>query len=161
MPLHEDANRRRSHQDPRQPGGGKEVQRQCSKCNKKYACNRSSRCRRRRRGDAEAFQVRPSTQGRGGHAKKSLPSFKVLKSSKNFQWGPEQDKAFEDLKQYLENLAVMTSPSPEAELLLYITTSSSAVSAALVEECNTRFIKEHKLSNHIRARIKSHVYTTE
>ena len=28
-------------------------------------------------------------------------------------------------------------------------------------ECNTRFIKEHKPSNHIRARIKSHVYTTE
>ena len=28
-------------------------------------------------------------------------------------------------------------------------------------QCNTRFIKEHKPSNHIRARIKSHVYTTE
>ena len=27
--------------------------------------------------------------------------------------------------------------------------------------CNTQFIKEHKPSNHIRARIKSHVYTTE
>ena len=30
-----------------------------------------------------------------------------------------------------------------------------------VPGCNTRFIKEHKPSNHIRARIKSHVYTTE
>ena len=30
-----------------------------------------------------------------------------------------------------------------------------------VRRCNTRFIKEHKPSNHIRARIKSHVYTTE
>jgi len=27
--------------------------------------------------------------------------------------------------------------------------------------CNTRFIKEHKPRNHIRARIKSHVYTIE
>ena len=27
--------------------------------------------------------------------------------------------------------------------------------------CNTQFIKGHKPSNHIRARIKSHVYTTE
>ena len=27
--------------------------------------------------------------------------------------------------------------------------------------CNTRFIKEHKASIHIHARIKSHVYTTE
>ena len=67
-------------------------------------------------------------------AEKSLPFFKVLKGSENFHWGPEQDKAFEDLKQYLENLAAMTSPSPGAELLLYIATSSSAVSAALVEE---------------------------
>jgi hypothetical protein len=33
-------------------------------------------------------------------AEKSLPFFKVLKGSKNFHWGPEQDKAFEDLKQY-------------------------------------------------------------
>ena len=31
----------------------------------------------------------------------------------------------------------------------------------LATDCNTRFIKEHKPSNHIRARIKSHVYTTE
>ena len=30
-----------------------------------------------------------------------------------------------------------------------------------VHACNTRFIKGHKLSNHIRARIKSHVYTIE
>ena len=67
-------------------------------------------------------------------AEKSLPFFKVLKGSENFHWGPEQDKAFEDLKKYLENLAVMTSPSPGAELLLYIATSSPAVSAALVKE---------------------------
>ena len=30
-----------------------------------------------------------------------------------------------------------------------------------VAQCNTRFIKEHKPSNHICAKIKSHVYTTE
>ena len=34
-------------------------------------------------------------------------------------------------------------------------------SAQGTASCNTRFIKEHKPSNHIRARIKSHVYTTE
>jgi len=32
---------------------------------------------------------------------------------------------------------------------------------SLLPNCNTRFIKGHKPSNHIRARIKSHVYTTE
>ena len=30
-----------------------------------------------------------------------------------------------------------------------------------LRSCNTRFIKGHKPSNHIRARIKSYVYTTE
>ena len=35
------------------------------------------------------------------------------------------------------------------------------VDTALIPLCNTRFIKEHKPSNHTRARIKSHVYTTE
>ena len=35
------------------------------------------------------------------------------------------------------------------------------VDTALIPLCNTRFIKGHKPSNHICARIKSHVYTTE
>ena len=35
------------------------------------------------------------------------------------------------------------------------------VDTALIPLCNTRFIKGHKPSNYIRARIKSHVYTTE
>ena len=35
------------------------------------------------------------------------------------------------------------------------------VDTALIPLCNTWFIKGHKPSNHIRARIKSHIYTTE
>ena len=35
------------------------------------------------------------------------------------------------------------------------------VDTALIPLCNTRFTKGHKPSNHIRARIKSHVYTIE
>ena len=35
------------------------------------------------------------------------------------------------------------------------------VDTALIPLCTTRFIKGHKPSNHIRARIKSYVYTTE
>ena len=48
--------------------------------------------------------------------------------------GEEQAKAFEDLKQYIEKLAVMFSPSEKAGLLLYIATSGAAVSAPPVEE---------------------------
>ena len=39
------------------------------------------------------------------------------------QWGEEQAKAFGALKTFIENLAVMTSPSEKAELLLYIASS--------------------------------------
>jgi hypothetical protein len=50
------------------------------------------------------------------------------------QWREEQAKALEALKAYIENLAVMSSPSEKTELLLYIATSGATVSAALVKE---------------------------
>ena len=48
--------------------------------------------------------------------------------------GRRAGEGLQALKKYIENLAVMSSPSEKAELLLYITTSGVAVSAALVEE---------------------------
>jgi hypothetical protein len=47
------------------------------------------------------------------------------------------------LKVYIENLAVMSSPTLKVELLLYIASSGAAVSAALVEECRVeRVLKQ-------------------
>ena len=60
-------------------------------------------------------------------AEKALPFFKALKGAGNMQWGEEQAKAFEALKTFIENLAIMSSPSEKAELLLYIATSGAAV----------------------------------
>jgi hypothetical protein len=48
--------------------------------------------------------------------------------------GLAQQKAFEELKQYLIDLTTLTPPSPGAPLLLYVAASHSAVSAALVQE---------------------------
>jgi hypothetical protein len=67
-------------------------------------------------------------------AERSLPFFKVLRANSTFQWGPEQQQAFDDLKKYLEDATVMTKPSPKAELLLYIVATDTAVSVVLVEE---------------------------
>jgi hypothetical protein len=58
----------------------------------------------------------------------------VLKSAEGFQWGPLQQKAFKDLKQYLRQLTTLTPPSSGAPLLLYVATSHSIVSATLVQE---------------------------
>jgi hypothetical protein len=67
-------------------------------------------------------------------AERNLPFFEILKSTEVFQWGPPQQKAFEELKQYLIDLTTLTSPSLGAPLLLYVATLHSAVSAALVQE---------------------------
>jgi hypothetical protein len=67
-------------------------------------------------------------------AERNLPFFEILKSVGVFQWGLAQQKAFEELKQYLIDLTTLTPPSPGAPLLLYVAASHSAVSAALVRE---------------------------
>jgi hypothetical protein len=67
-------------------------------------------------------------------AERNIPFFEILKSAKVFQWGPAQQKAFEELKQYLIDLTTLTPPSSGAPLLLYVAASHSAVSAALVQE---------------------------
>jgi hypothetical protein len=67
-------------------------------------------------------------------AERNLPFFEILKSAEVFQWGPIQQKAFEELKQYLIDLTTLTPPSSGTPLLLYVAASHSAVSAALVQE---------------------------
>jgi hypothetical protein len=67
-------------------------------------------------------------------AERNLSFFEILKSTKVFQWGPAQQKAFEELKQYLIDLTTLTPPSPGSPLLLYVAASHSAVSVALVQK---------------------------
>jgi hypothetical protein len=67
-------------------------------------------------------------------AERNLPFFEILKSVEVFQWGPAQQKAFEELKQYLIDLTTLTPPSSGALLLLYVVASHAAVGAALVQE---------------------------
>jgi hypothetical protein len=65
---------------------------------------------------------------------RNLPFFEILKSAEVFQCGPVQQKAFDELKQYLIDLTTLTPPTPGAPPLLYVAASHSAVSAALVQE---------------------------
>jgi hypothetical protein len=67
-------------------------------------------------------------------AERNLPFFEILKSAEVFQWGPAQQKTFEELKQYLIDLTTLTPPALGAPFLLYVAASHSAVSAALVRE---------------------------
>jgi hypothetical protein len=65
---------------------------------------------------------------------RNLPFFEMLKSAEVFQWGPIQQKAFKELKQYLIQLTMLTPPLSGAPLLLYVAASHAAVSAAMVQE---------------------------
>jgi ribonuclease HI len=67
-------------------------------------------------------------------AERNMSFFEILKLAEVFQWGPAQQKAFEELKQYLIDLTTLSPPLPGAPLLLYVAASHSAVSAALVQE---------------------------
>jgi hypothetical protein len=67
-------------------------------------------------------------------AESNLPFFEILKSPEVFQWGPSQQKAFKELKQYLIDLTTLTPHSSGTPLLLYVAASHSAVSVTLVQE---------------------------
>jgi hypothetical protein len=64
----------------------------------------------------------------------NMPFFEILKSVEVFQWGPAQQKAFKELKQYFIDLTTLTPPLPGAPLLLKAAASHFAMSAALVQE---------------------------
>jgi ribonuclease HI/transposase InsO family protein len=67
-------------------------------------------------------------------AERSLPFFKALKGKGTIEWGPEQSKAFAELKEYIEKMAILLPPSPSEPLFLYVAASKAVVSAVLVRE---------------------------
>ena len=67
-------------------------------------------------------------------AERSLPFFKASRGGDKVEWGPEQSKAFQQLKNYLATRLMVTVPDPEAPLLLYVAASDHVVSGVLVQE---------------------------
>jgi hypothetical protein len=64
----------------------------------------------------------------------SLPFFKVLRGSDTFEWGLEQQEAFEALKEYTQKLLTLASPQPDQPLVLYVLAMHTAISRTLVQE---------------------------
>ena len=64
----------------------------------------------------------------------SLPLFKALRGGDKLDWGPEQSRACQQLKNYLSTKLMVIVPDPEAPLLLYVVASDHAVSGVLVQE---------------------------
>jgi hypothetical protein len=65
-------------------------------------------------------------------AERSLPFFTVLRGSRSFQWGLEQQASFDRLKDHIQKLPTLASPQPNQPLILYVSATHIAVSGALV-----------------------------
>nr|GFC71769.1 reverse transcriptase domain-containing protein [Tanacetum cinerariifolium] len=70
-------------------------------------------------------------------AEKSLPLFQTLKKcikKSDFRWTTEAEHAFQQLKQHLPALPLLTAPKPQEELIMYLSATHGAISAVLLTE---------------------------
>jgi hypothetical protein len=71
---------------------------------------------------------------------KALPFFKLMKRARKFEWTPEANKAFAELKRYLTSPPIMVAPMFRKPLLLYIAATPRTASAVLVAERDAKVI---------------------
>ncbi|GFZ19982.1 hypothetical protein Acr_28g0006870 [Actinidia rufa] len=67
-------------------------------------------------------------------ADKCLPFFKILKKNQAFQWSKESENAFRQLKEYLGSPPLLSVPTTDKDLYVYLSASPTAISAVLVRE---------------------------
>jgi hypothetical protein len=65
---------------------------------------------------------------------RSLPLYKLMNKSNYFTWTPEVQEALDSLKNILKSPSILTAPTTEEPMLLYISATTQVVSAALVVE---------------------------
>jgi hypothetical protein len=76
---------------------------------------------------------------------KALPFFKLMKRTGKFEWTPEADKAFAELKRYLTSPPIMVAPTFREPFLLYIAATPRTASAILVVERDAQVIAKEKI----------------
>jgi hypothetical protein len=76
---------------------------------------------------------------------KALPFFKLMKRTGKFEWTPEADKAFAELKRYLTSPPIMVAPTFHEPLLLYIAETPRTASAILVAERDAKVIAKEEV----------------
>jgi len=67
-------------------------------------------------------------------AEKIRPIVKTLKKADRFQWSEECEKTFAEIKAAVSSTPILQKPTPGDGLLLYISPSEDAISAALVQQ---------------------------
>jgi hypothetical protein len=77
---------------------------------------------------------------------KALPFFKLMKRTGKFEWTPEADNAFAELKRYLTSPPIMVAPMTRKPLLLYIAATPRTASAILFVERDAKVIAKEKVN---------------
>ena len=65
---------------------------------------------------------------------KMLPFYQLMKKTDSFEWTPEAQAAFVDLKRALSTPPVLVAPREKEPLYLYIAATNRVVSTVLVVE---------------------------
>jgi ribonuclease HI len=68
---------------------------------------------------------------------KAFSFFASIKKKEKFEWTPECEEAFQQIKSFLSSPPVLQRPSSGAVLFLYLAVSENAISTVLVEESET------------------------
>nr|GFA05215.1 reverse transcriptase domain-containing protein [Tanacetum cinerariifolium] len=82
-------------------------------------------------------------------AEKTLPFFKTLKKctkKSDFQWTPEAEGAFKEMKRSIAELPMLTAPKQKEELIMYLAAAKEAMSAVLMTERNGKQIPVYFVS---------------
>ena len=67
-------------------------------------------------------------------SEKALPLYRLMKKSDKFEWTPEAEAVFVELKALLSTQPVLAAPVSKEPLLLYIATTGQVVSTVLTIE---------------------------
>jgi hypothetical protein len=65
---------------------------------------------------------------------RSLPLYKLMKKSDHLTWTPEAQEALDSLKNIFKSPLILTAPTTEEPMLLYISVTTQVVCASLVVE---------------------------
>jgi hypothetical protein len=76
---------------------------------------------------------------------KALPFFKLMKRTGKFEWTPEADKAFAELKRYRMSPPIMVAPTFHEPLLLYIAATPRTASTVLIAERDAKVIAKEEV----------------
>ncbi|GKD59898.1 reverse transcriptase domain-containing protein [Tanacetum coccineum] len=86
-------------------------------------------------------------------AEKSLPFFKTLKKCTKrsaFQWTPNAEEAFKQMKKLIAELPTLTAPREHEELIIYLAAAKEAISAVLMTDKEGRQIPVYFVSRTLR-----------